>query len=165
MDCEFCEHLVAYLDGELPDPLQARVKEHLRGCSACAHVLEELRQTRSFLEHWAVAEPRAASRSRAWNALGRPRRPALERRRERRVWVRPLVRYALPLAAGVLVAVLVMSPWDRWTHPSVPDEVIAELPVLENMEILEAMDVLTEWENLQVLAALELAGNGEEVVP
>ena len=167
MECKVRQHLTAYLDGELPAALRTEVAEHLAGCPACARELEELRLAHSLLERWATPEPSSEARARAWRALRRERRPAAQPARERPGWVRPLVRYALPLAAGVLLVVLVTVHRER-RGPTVPDEVIAELPVLENLEMLEALDVLTEWENLQALAALEptlLPGDAEEVTP
>lgn len=167
MDCQFHEHLVGYLDGELPEALSAQVEEHLGGCPACARELEELRLTGSLLERWAAPKPSAQARSRAWAALTSPAVSEPKPVKERPRWLTPLIRYALPLAAGILVAVVLVAPWERG-RPSAPDELIAELPVLENLEMLEALDVLTEWENLQVLAALEptlVPANGEEVTP
>ena len=42
---EVVELLSAFIDGELPLPLRARVETHLAGCDGCTMVLEELRQT------------------------------------------------------------------------------------------------------------------------
>jgi len=173
MDCEIRQHLTAYLDGELSVPLRTKVAEHLGQCPRCARELEELRLTRSLLERWAVPDPAPEARARAWQALRRDGGGVPERVGAGPGWFRPVVRYALPVAAVALVAVLATlflktAFREREGPLAVPDEVIAELPVLENLEMLEALDVLTEWENLQALAALEptlLPGNAEEVTP
>ncbi len=80
----------------------------------------------------------------------------------RPVWACALLRYALPLAAAAAVLVVVIVPGGAENGAAVPDELIAELPVLENLEMLEALDVLTEWDNLQALAALEPAPAGDD---
>ena len=162
MSCEVREHLVAYVDGELPDGLRREVEEHLAGCPSCAQELAELEATRALLERWPVAEPSAEARSRAWDELQGRRQPTVAPVAGRPVWARALLRYALPLAAAAAVLVVVTVPWGAENGAAVPDELIAELPVLENLEMLEALDVLTEWDNLQALAALEPALAGDD---
>ncbi len=50
MKCEtVCEHLSAYLDGELSPELRTVVEDHLADCPACARQCEELRQTAALL--------------------------------------------------------------------------------------------------------------------
>lgn len=170
MTCEFAQHLIPYLDGELAEPRRQQVAAHLARCPRCADELAELRRTRSLLEHWVAPEPAPAARAQARRRLLRPQPSPARSLPQPTVptWTRLLVRYALPLAAGVLVAVLVGISWERVRRTTVPEGVIAELSVLENLDILEAMDVLTEWDNLQALAALEPTSsneNAEEVTP
>ena len=161
MSCEIREHLVAYLDGELPEELHRRVEEHLAGCPSCAQELGGLKATGALLERWPAAEPSAEARTRTWQALHARERPTVVRATGRPVWVRALVRFGLPLAAAAAVIVAVVLPWQKGENGSAPDELIAELPVLENLEMLEALDVLTEWDNLQALAALEPVPTGD----
>lgn len=170
MTCEFSRHLVAYLDGELPEPLRRQVAEHVARCPRCADELAELRRTRLLLEEWPAPEPAPAARAQARRRLlsRQPAPAGPSPSRLRPAWTRLLVRYALPLAAGALLAVAVSISWERTRDTGAPEEVIAELPVLENLDMLEALDVLTEWDNLEALAALEPAAgaeNPEEVKP
>jgi len=162
MSCEVREHLVAYADGELPSDLRREVEAHLAECPSCAQELAELEATRTLLKRWPAPQPSAEARSRAWGALQGRAQPSAARSAGRRVWVRALVRYALPLAAAAAVLLVVTVPWGGDNGAAVPDELIAELPVLENLEMLEALDVLTEWDNLQALAALEPAPAGDD---
>jgi len=159
MACTMNEHLVAYLDGELAGALRKEVAEHVARCPECAREVKELEAVRGLLQRWPVAEAEVEARERAWRRiqgarLGQPGRRA--------AWLRPLIRYALPMAAAVVVAALLTISWQRPTETTVPEEMLAKLPVLENMDMLEVYDVLTEWENLEALTALEGAPlNGE----
>jgi anti-sigma factor RsiW len=163
MPCVMSEHLVGYLDGELASSLREEVAEHIARCPECARELAGLEAVRGLLQRWPVAEPGAEARGRAWRRLeGAEAAPS----RRRVAWLRPLIRYALPIAAVAVVAVLVTISWKPATDTAVPEEMLAELPVLENMDMLEVYDVLTEWENLEALTALEgAAGNGEGTTP
>lgn len=159
MACTMSEHLVAYLDGELAGALREEVAQHVARCPQCAQELKELEAVRGLLQRWPVAEAKAEARDRAWRRLQGAR---VAQPRRRAAWLRPLFRYALPIAAAVVVAVLVTISRQRPTETTVPEEMLAQLPVLENMDMLEVYDVLTEWENLEALTALEGApGNGE----
>jgi anti-sigma factor RsiW len=160
MACSMNEHLVAYLDGELAGSLRDEVAQHIARCPECARELKELEVVRGLLARWPVREPGAQERARAWQRLQGARvAPA----RQGAGWLRPLVRYALPAAAAMmLVVVLTISRERRAVDTGVPEEMIAQLPVLEDMDMLEVYDVLTEWENLEALTALEEAPMNEE---
>jgi anti-sigma factor RsiW len=160
------EHLIAYLDDELARPLHEEVARHVARCPECARELKELEAVRALFARWPVPEPGTEARARAWQKLQGARR-APRRRWGTWVWpptstIRPLIRYALPVAAAALVAVLVTVSWERRADTRVPEEMLAQLPVLEDMDMLEVYDVLTEWENLEALTTLEEAPLNEE---
>jgi hypothetical protein len=55
---EIREQIVDFIyDNDNPSPLNAEIGEHLRTCSACRKDLEELRQTRQYLQHWKDESP------------------------------------------------------------------------------------------------------------
>jgi len=74
MKCQqVCEHLSAYIDGALAEPLRRAVEEHVNACPRCAAELEGLRRTVKLVASLQKAEPpvtfsrdlRAALRARA----------------------------------------------------------------------------------------------------
>jgi anti-sigma factor RsiW len=166
MACKISEQLVSYLDGELAPPLREEVVQHIARCPQCARELKEVEAVRGLLARWPEPEPGAEARGRAWQEL-QAARVAPARQTAAWVWpaspaIRPLIRYALAVAAVVVVAVLVTISWERRADMGVPEEMLAELPVLEDMDMLQVYDVLTEWENLEALTALEGAPVNEE---
>jgi len=46
-----------YLDGELSEPQQKKLEQHLEGCDSCRDELEELRQTLDFMGSLRKVEP------------------------------------------------------------------------------------------------------------
>jgi excisionase family DNA binding protein len=68
MNCsEILEHLVAYLDGELPSDRSSEVEAHLGSCGACRGEAEEMRSLSALARSQAPLEP-----SPTWDlALGR----------------------------------------------------------------------------------------------
>jgi len=165
MSCDFQEHLVAFLDGELPEDHRRRLEEHLGRCSACARELDDLRSTRGLLDCWPEARSADEAKVRAWRALTRGTLPAAGRGPTRTAWTRVLVRYALPVAAAAAIVVLATVPWRSASSHAVPDALIAELPVLQNLDMLEAMDILTEWDTLEALDALDAVNGPSEESP
>jgi predicted anti-sigma-YlaC factor YlaD len=46
LNCKQLVELVTdYLEGKLPEPVRARVDEHLAGCTGCTTYFEQMRQT------------------------------------------------------------------------------------------------------------------------
>jgi hypothetical protein len=94
------EHLSAFMDGALSASEQAAVQEHLRLCSACTRLLEEL----SVVDEAARALPVDAPAGYFDTFAGRVRRRLEDEHRAPKA--RPMPRWALALAAGLLLAVV-----------------------------------------------------------
>jgi anti-sigma factor RsiW len=94
------EYVTAYVDGELEPEVRGRIEAHLAGCGACGEQAAAERELRLRLRALPAPEPPAALEF------------ALRRRLRARRGV-PLARVLLPLAAGLVVAVL----WGRASAP------------------------------------------------
>jgi anti-sigma factor RsiW len=92
------ERVTAYVDGALDEAEGAELAAHIQGCAACREQESFERGLRARLQALPPAEPRAGFQDRL-------------RRRLRR---RSPLRYALPLAAALLLAV-----WARGSEPFV----------------------------------------------
>lgn len=99
MSCQ-PEYVTAFVDGELEPAVRAEIEGHLAACGACTEQLASERELRLRLRALPVPELPAALEFAVRRRL----------RAERRV---PLVRVLLPLAAGLVAAVL-------WGRASVP---------------------------------------------
>lgn len=117
------EDLLAYRDGELPGPEQARVEDHLVACPDCLELLLDLGRLSDpgfGSEHSITAAEKAAD----WQAvLERLAPPAAPREAPRRRLPRLLSspRPAWALAAALLVAVVGLSLRTRQLERSVED--------------------------------------------
>lgn len=98
MSCD-PERITAYVDGALDDVRMRGTEEHLLGCPACREQAEAERALGQRLRELAAPEPGAHLPA----AIRRRLRPSRGRR----------LRWALPLAAGLAVALL-------WLHGSAP---------------------------------------------
>lgn len=49
--------LCEYMDGELGEEMCAHLEQHLAECTACATVLETMRQTVTLYRRWGQAQP------------------------------------------------------------------------------------------------------------
>ncbi len=63
------QHLSDYIDHGLSERLNAKVKNHLRGCSACRREFESLRRTTVLLNHYIKPEPPKGYHDRFWREL------------------------------------------------------------------------------------------------
>jgi anti-sigma factor RsiW len=70
MNCLECqEHLLDYLDNELPASLQGVVAEHLQACMTCREEVESYRKTMVLLQLRAVPEPAPTYWDEAWENI------------------------------------------------------------------------------------------------
>lgn len=105
MKCEELEDLmldVAAGAGE-PTPM---LDEHVRGCTACATKLADMRKTMALLDEWQVPEPSPYFDTRL---LARMREERAKP--QRAVW---LAWFRLPVLAGALGLILMMGGGIRW---------------------------------------------------
>lgn len=162
MNCmDVREDLVAYLDDELDARQAALIREHLAECSECRTLSDQHRQVWQLLDHYPpVATPtgfldRILARVRL--SRGPVRAPGL---RIGGVWI---------AAAAVLLVVLIPFGLDvvRPHGPVGPDlsteemEAALDMDMLENLEVLHAMDVLGDVDDPALLK--NVVDLGEEV--
>lgn len=147
MNCQGMEQdLIAYLDGKASPAARRQVEAHLHACAACQERAEEFRAVWSVLDEVPVLSP-----SPAFDAAVRQRVNAEQSHAGWWAWLVPSPR--LGFAATAVVA---LALWLSFTHiPSQPavasvprnsDEfaMIRELPVLEDYDVLQSFDALSE---------------------
>jgi anti-sigma factor RsiW len=70
MTClEIQDHLLDYVDNELPASLQQVVADHLQSCLSCREEVESYRKTKVLLQLRAVPEPQAAYWDKTWEKV------------------------------------------------------------------------------------------------
>lgn len=113
MSDNWTDRLSDYLDGELPESERVALESHVRSCSDCARVLEELRrvvaQARALPDRvpvqdlWPAISRHIGDRSSAEIVELAPRRPA------RRRWS-----FSLPQLAAAAIALMTLSGGTVW---------------------------------------------------
>ena len=63
------DHLLDYLDNELPYSLRQEMEEHLAECLACKAELDSFKRTISLLQLRSVPEPQATYWDRTWQSI------------------------------------------------------------------------------------------------
>jgi anti-sigma factor RsiW len=148
MNCQGMEQdLIAYLDGKANPALRRQASEHLLACSACRERAEEFRALWSVLD-----EVPAISPSPAFDAAVRQRVAAEPRRAGFWAWLVPSPRLGFALTAVVALAIWLSSvqaprqPAVAVAPASSETEfaMIRELPVLEDYDVLQGFDALSE---------------------
>lgn len=160
MTCtEVREDLIAWLDGELDVRQAARLGEHLDGCAACRAIAEQHRAVWRLLDHDADVPVAPGFVARVLERLGLARRPAGR--------TAPAFRGVWIAAAAALLLVLLpiglqqVSPGTSGDLSNEELEAALDMDLLENLELLHALDVLAEVDDPAVLKdAIEI---GEEV--
>jgi len=106
--------LAYYAGGDLAPEADARVEEHLAACPACRSLVQGLRESQAGLAALAAEplDPEALARVR--HAVRRRIEAEVRRPTRAPVWV-------LPLAAGLLLALVGAALWLRVIAPRVPD--------------------------------------------
>ena len=147
MDCRRMEQgLVAYLDHRADPAVRRQVEEHLAVCDACRERAEGFRAVWSVLDEMPEVAP-----SRAFDAAVRERVSAAEHASPW-AWLAPSPRLAIALTAVLAVAVWLSSsrPVPEPLASAVPQSseaefaMIRELPVLEDYDVLQNFDALSE---------------------
>lgn len=102
--CPDSEIVSAYSDGELAPEWSRHIEEHLASCAKCRREAAGFQRISGILHSRSAADEEAeeAARIRVWRGI--------MRRRDKRAYLPPLLRYLkLPLPAFLLVAVLSMG--------------------------------------------------------
>ena len=148
MNCKMAEkHSIAYLDGSI-DPRQRREMEtHLAECTPCR------RRDRQFREIWGILEEVPAVRPSAGFDAAVRARIAQEGAR-RSVWgwlIAPSPRLALGVTALLIFSIWLSSlqpgsrpPVETSTAGNSEFRMIADLPVLEDYDVLSNFEALSE---------------------
>ncbi len=131
---EIKEHLLDYLDGELPATLQQEVEQHLRACLDCRSELESFRTTALLLQLRAVPEPPAEYWEQTWDKIRvRTQARVLPLRAEAHqpapVWLRLVQvtwRPLLVAAASLLIVALGLTALQQFNRDHQPPELWSE---------------------------------------
>jgi len=154
--------LVAYVDGELPVDIVARVERHVRACSSCSAVVAGLRQVNA-LPQPPLIEPSAEFDRIFWTKLAGVRREpeqhyGLERLRSaaKAFFTRPA---GLSLSAGLALGVFVVTLYLlRPPYAALPQQeamVAADLDLYTNLDVIQYSEALANFELIQMLDELE----------
>ena len=137
-----------YVTGKLDEPLRIGVASHLDECAACRAELETLH--RAFQ---AIAGSDLQSPSNAYFSGILPRvRERLEERESLSVFVRPFVmRFALPLAVGALMLVLLMHIPVRTNNGETAHNPLR--PVLSGVDSEELVEIGLDQMHRQAFSA------------
>jgi anti-sigma factor RsiW len=148
MNCKAVKkNAIAYVDGSIEPPRRREVEAHLAECGTCRERAHQLRDVWGILEEAPVVRPSAA-----FDASVRARIAQEASRRGLWGW---LLAPSPRLAVGV-TALLVFSVWlsslPPAGHPPVPVssagdaefKMIADLPVLEDYDVLANFEALSE---------------------
>ncbi len=155
---EICEDLIAYLDRRLEAGRAAEVDRHLAECAECRGTAEEHREVWKLLDQYDPLPVAPGFLQKVLARIGLTRTRGMARRIGG-LWVAAaaaLLLVALPLGVDFF------RPGRDGGDPT-PEEIEASMHIemLENLEVLRAMDLLGETDDPAVMkTAVDL---GEEV--
>lgn len=136
MSCGRMENrILAYVDGRLKERERLEVEKHLAACAACRLRVKEFRAVSGLLEELPVIEP-----SEAFDLRVHARVAAEPTKQSWRAWFALSPRVAF--AASVLLLATMWIGMHSGPSQSPIDQ--ADIPVLENLDVLSNFDVLTE---------------------
>lgn len=154
MNCEKMSNLlVSYLDGRANAEERSSVEAHLNACAACREKAEEFRRLWSAMGEVPEIEPSFAFDARLRQRIATDARP------RRWAWLMPSPRLAGAVAALVALAIFVSvrpnKPMVVGNSPTNSEEqfrMIKDLGVLENYDVLNSFDALSDLPAAQPLA-------------
>jgi hypothetical protein len=149
----FEEDLVLYYYGELGGGERAAVEAHLPGCQSCQLYLKELESILPLTVK--PDEPPQAF----WDDYSREMRRKLAEASERQSWWQSLAVFlrpwAIPASATAFVALLALTlTFGKrfWSSKEIPQDdvaVVEILPMAENLEFFQTMEVLDAMDLLE----------------
>lgn len=188
--CQFDQQLLSrYVSCDCDNEERMRVERHVRTCRRCRHELYELEAVWSMLEEWQVDEAEApfqpeVLRARLQTRFGKPRRFAAWREMLSSLWGWGMLR-PLPVAVMVALAAGLLSWWDTFTGPQIPEspQTVARLEatptpdvpgseattVAENIDIEQALRKMdrSAWNlrRIQNVVGVRMDGPAEDILP
>jgi len=150
MNCGERENLVPFLDGELSEPEERRVKEHLETCPECRRRALLLRRSYAALDSLEAPEPPAG----------------ISREVRKRARRRSLPALAAAAAVVLVAAFITLHTFTEHFRPAQPPEtpavatadlspeeraVVEDLELFENYEIVSNFDLLADFETVSTL--------------
>ncbi len=151
MNCKEVEpELVAYLDGELPEPVRAEVEAHLEKCAACRAERDQLASALEAAASLPATQPSANLAEQFWKRFQEGRQKGLK------AGLLSLFKWPRPLWVGaaatacLLAVVLLALPRDRPVEKA--EAVIAShLDLFSDYETIKHLDILEDLEYIQAL--------------
>lgn len=148
MNCAQCQaEFDRLLDGPAADPASALARQHLAGCRDCAAAWRGYEGAwKAFLSAPEV-EPSSNFTARVMGQIDRE-----ERERATRPWF-PLIpwRWLAPATAAVTLFVATTGIWttyQRDAEQAVSQELAANLPVVQHLELLSDFDVISNLDRI-----------------
>jgi anti-sigma factor RsiW len=152
--------LVAYLDGELGGEPARRVEARISTDPAVRAEADALKKAWDLLDHLPRAEPSPRFTERTLSKLAPIRKAAATGVMPRRLWLRRAAAAALWLAALAGAGWGGFAAFNRVTpRPPGDRELVADLRVVENKRLLEAVEDIDELRDLDRLFDDEAGGN------
>jgi len=151
-DCHYKQELAAFADRELSARDTERISAHLNECEDCREELKRLRHTDRLLIELPAMPPSEDFDRSFWQKVDE-----IEEKKEDRLCSRLLVFGWRPYMAMASVGLLVIGllnyyPFPFSVEPNPEARLIAEnLELYENMEIIDKLDLLENWETIMSL--------------
>jgi anti-sigma factor RsiW len=126
--------ILGYVDGRLKEGERLEMEKHLSTCAACQLRVNEFRSVHALLDELPMIEPSAA-----FDLRVRARVAAEPAKQSWWAWFMPSPRAAF--AASMLLLGMV---WIGYYSPFEPQIDQADVPVLENYDVISSFEPLTE---------------------
>lgn len=164
MNCVECRaRLIAFVDGEIPPPGEAALREHLMSCAACRREEQALWKILTRVQADPVPDPSP----RFWIETPRVVRKRLAHNQRRPLWSRWFTWTVWPQPAPILALGLILflmlvvgraqmevrapEPWEEAPPLAIELALSQDLDFLQRMELLEELDLLQYWSALRTL--------------
>ena len=146
MNCNLCQQeFDRLLDVQLDAGTTARVRQHFAECPACAAAWRDYERAWQAFVSAPEIEPSSNFAARVMSRLDTD-----DREQPAPVWFRlPVWRWTLATAAALLVFAAGSGLWLTWSYRAVNHELIAELPVVQHLDLLTDFDVISNLDGLR----------------
>ncbi|MCX7826712.1 MAG: zf-HC2 domain-containing protein [Verrucomicrobiae bacterium] len=151
MNCNLCQQAFdRLLDAPTDDGTTARARQHLAECPACAAAWRDYERAWQAFVSSPEIEPSSNFVARVMNQLD-----AGEREQTAWRWFRlPVWRWAFATAAAIAVLAAGAGFWLK-SDRLVDHELIAELPVVQHLDLLTDFDVIDNLDRLKPSVSVE----------